>query len=96
MTLILAGLLGFIANNGWASASTGQSTRFLFVTIALFTTLYASVLTVLDLEKNATNNLRLFNDHKSVQIDIYDYLTTSEQFSTDSTKASKVYAKTDS
>lgn len=94
MTLILAGLLGLIANTGWTR--TGPSTRFLFVTIALFTTLHASVLTVFDLQDNATNNLRLFIDHKSVQIDIYDHLTTSERFTTtDSTKA-KIYANTDS
>ena len=92
MTLMLAGLLAFIANRGWAN--TGQSTRFLFVTVALFTTLHASILAVFNLEENATNNLHLFNDHKGVQIDIYDYMTTSGRFVT--TDSAKVHANADS
>jgi hypothetical protein len=91
MTLILAGLLAFIARQGWMA--TAPTPRFLFVMVALFATLYASVLAVFDLDKNATNNLQLFNDHKSVQIDIYDFLTTSGRFAiADSTKA---FAKAD-
>jgi hypothetical protein len=92
MTLMLAGLLAFIANRGWTN--TGQSTRFLFVTVALFTTLHASILAVFNLEENATNNLRLFNDHKGVQIDIYDYMTTSGRLM--ATDSVKVYANADS
>lgn len=91
MTIILAGLLAFIANHGWASTS--QNTRFLFVTIALFATLYASILAVFNLEENGLNNLKLFNEHKNVQIDIYNYLTTSGRLMT--TDSSSVYAKTD-
>ncbi|MFN8356975.1 MAG: hypothetical protein U0Y10_21150 [Spirosomataceae bacterium] len=77
-SVLIGGLLAYIANLGWSQANLKIKT--FFVTMGIFTTLYGSVLNVFNLKKNAENNLKFFLEYKGIQIEIYDYLTTSGKY----------------
>ncbi len=77
-SVLVGGLLAYIANIGWKA--TTSSLKAFFVTLGVFTTLYGSVLNVFDLKKNAENNLKFFHEYKGIQVEIYDYLTTSGKY----------------
>ena len=77
-SVLVGGLLAYIANMGWKATS--PSLKAFFVTLGVFTTLYGSILNVFDLKKNAENNLKFFHEYKGIQIEIYDYLTTSGKY----------------